>query len=296
MRLERKYGMRCHNCGNRIRKGARFCAQCGAERSTRAKSASNKSVNRIFTALICCALFVAAVCFLNAWLESKRADQVAISASKTPEPSPTPEPAPTEPVKLTLPPLPTPTPAPSRKPIGQQTGEPTAVPTPTPAATFTPVPTEAIPVWEEDLEPIDALIEFLLNGEPAYVRKAFPPEYITQKVQSHSYAATVMGGEDGVIRMIGRMIVSGLNMQYGTISSITYDIESRRELTPSELEHIIRGLPAYGITQTPDSGRQLVLRMKITSSKGTQFIMLEPRVLHFGSEWFMHPEDIDELA
>lgn len=291
--------MRCHVCGKENIERARYCIICGTELKKERKTRRLWAV--IVSAVVCFALLIGAILLLDKAFSSGFDGwggdgwHAAEAVKRTPPPTPVPTPTPV----TTHPPLPTPTPkpAPTPTPIPIYTSmpypTPTPVPTPKPSPTPEAEPADALP--GECLEPIDALISFILTGEPAYARRAFPPEYITHTVEKYGYAAAILGGEDGVIRMVGGMINSGLKAEYGELHSIDYELRSSRELTDAEYSALVGELSEYGVTSEATEARILTLDLHIRSSGGFHTLTVTPRIIKICGSWYIHPADVDKL-
>ncbi len=297
--------MRCPVCGKENIERANFCMICGTELKKERKKASTVTV--AVSASVCFLLLIGAIFALDRLFSAgpggsdpagwQAAEAVIRTPPPTPTPTPTPEPTPA-PTPTTTP-TPTPEPTPTRAPTPSPTPvyTPTPPPTPKPSASPSPTPSaapaEALP--GECLEPVDALISFILTCEPAYARKAFPPEYITHTVEKYGYASALLGGEDGIIRMVGGLISSGLRAEYGELYSIDYEVKSSRELTRSEYSSLKNELADYGVVSTITEARQLSLLLDIRSSSGHHALTAAPRIIKIGGKWYIHPADVDAL-
>lgn len=291
--------MRCPVCGKENIDRANFCMICGS--AIEKKEPKRVSlVTAAVSAAICFLLLIGALFALNRLFDPKNGGlasgwQAAEAVRRTPAPTPLPTPTPMR----THPPIPTPTPRPAPTPTPIPMYTPMPYPTPTPKATPAPTaapsaePADALPA--ECLEPIDALKSFILTGEPEYARRAFPPEYITNTVEKYGYASALLGGEDGILRMVGGMIGSGLKAEYGELESIDSKLISSRELTESEYAALSRELAEYGVSSPVTEARQLSLDLVVHSSSGTHPLSVEPRIIKIGGRWYIHPADVDAL-
>ena len=142
---------------------------------------------------------------------------------------------------------------------------------------------------------MDALISFVLTGEPRHAKRALPPQYISFVVSRYGYASALIGGEDGVIRVVGSIITSGLKAKYGTINGINYTIADRRRLTVWELEALSRSLPQYGVTTEPSEAHEVTLCLLLDTASGQTEVTIMPRVLLLDGKWYIHPADIESL-
>lgn len=292
--------MRCTECKTENRKGAVFCAHCGAK-LPKAKSAVRSAGRELklrsiilFAAglvLLFCAVTVA-LCFTKCGDTPESYDQHSM-ATVTPEPTPRPthKLTPLDQIKPT--PRPTPTPVPTPRPTHKLTPldqikphhKPTEAPAETPGA-------DQGAEKGEDCAPIDALCDYIINGGAENVRAALPPEYIDYTISNYGFASSLLGGDDAVIEYASKVLLSGIKKKYGEISSIDYTLVNRRVLTEAELAELCAGLGEVGMTTMPTEAHLLTVDMVIISSKGTFTERLMPNVLLIDGAWYIDPRDL----
>lgn len=272
--------MRCSKCNSDIPEGDRACPVCGEPAN--AKKCSRKPVVIIIILLV---LLLAAAAAVGIALK-KNGCAPDKDADATAAPTETAAPVITEaPVETTDAPADTTfDPDSSEDPQGEET----------------PAPSPDINVTEpelrrDDTPPIDALVSFMLKGDPDSARKALPAGYITYLSDQYGFAAKLLG-ENNVIRVAGLVVKKNLADQYGTISEISYDLISRRMMTEAEMDYAVKQLKELGVEDEPTEGHWLELTLKFKSDTGDQTLYVAPRVLLIDDVWYLHPADIDSMT
>ena len=300
--------MRCEYCGTKNIKRARYCSCCGAELPQGRRAFASDSSGQYWLTALCCAAALALV-FLAVSIIVKNSKSGGDTEANADTPVPTVLETAIYSRKPTLPPLltPTPTPAPTpaptptpkpRPPILTPSPSPTAVPSAAPSMTAG-IPRTAEPTSEyvfngpADLEPVDALCGFILYGEAAYARKAFPPEYVAFIAKRYGFAVSLLGSEDAVIEYAGNIMTANYKAKYGNITSIDRVLASYKVLTKQELERLCAKLPEYGMNNMPTAAHVLTVDLVIYSDQGVFYERVMPHVLLIDGAWYIDPEDIN---
>lgn len=267
--------MRCSECKTELPEGALKCPSCG--KTAKPEKHNKKTV--IILAVVLAALIIAAVAAGIALNKAghgcapQKETDAGVSPGGTDAPSIGGTPA-----------------DPSGAP--DNSGEPDA------GATFLPGPDIVVvnhALRTDDTPPIDALVSFMLNGDPDSARKALPSAYITYLADQYGIAAKLFG-ENNVVRVAGVVVKKNLTDQYGEVSDITYELISRRTMTETEMQSAITELKAVGVEDVPTEGHRLDLRLIINGEQGEQSIIVGPRVILIDGVWYLHPSDIDALT